>query len=211
MKSKGWNEKETQLPSQPELKVGVNTEMANEAVSTSNVWPNYSEQNVSRAAAAKKDTNGNAEMGKDQFLKILIAQLKNQDPMNPMEDKEFIAQMAQFSTVEQLMNINTQVTSLSQSLSIASSMIGKEITWIQAGAKDSITGEAAEGATKKGVVESIVMKDGKQYAVVGAAEVLLSEITSITANKGQASTNAASNSESESSDVSTTTEQGEES
>lgn len=185
--------------------------MANEAVSTSNVWPNYSEQNVTRAAAAKKDTNGNAEMGKDQFLKILIAQLKNQDPMNPMEDKEFIAQMAQFSTVEQLMNINTQVTSLSQSLSIASSMIGKEITWIQAGAKDSITGEAAEGATKKGVVESIVMKDGKQYAVVGAAEVLLSEITSITANKAQSSTNAANDSESDSSDNSTTTEQGEES
>lgn len=165
--------------------------MANEAVSTSNVWPNYSEQNVARAAAARKDTNGSAEMGKDQFLKILITQLKNQDPMNPMEDKEFIAQMAQFTTVEQLMNINTQVSSLSQSLSIASSMIGKEITWIQSGAKDSITGEEAEGTVKKGLVESIVMKDGKQYAVVGAVEVLLSNITSIAAYNGQAGTNAA--------------------
>lgn len=50
-------------------------------------------------------TNPNA-MGRDEFLKLLVAQLKNQDPMNPMDGKDMAAQLAQFSTVEQLIAMN---------------------------------------------------------------------------------------------------------
>ena len=46
------------------------------------------------------------ELDKEAFLKLLIAQLANQDPMNPMEDREFIAQMAQFSSLEQMANMS---------------------------------------------------------------------------------------------------------
>ena len=45
-------------------------------------------------------------MGKDAFLQLLVNQLRNQDPLNPVNDKEFLAQMAQFSTLEQMQNLN---------------------------------------------------------------------------------------------------------
>lgn len=64
----------------------------------------------------------NANLGKDEFLKILVVQLQNQDPLNPMEDREFIAQMAQFSTLEQIQNLNNSVT-----FSRAYDLIGKNI------------------------------------------------------------------------------------
>ncbi|MBL0173467.1 MAG: hypothetical protein IPP90_22805 [Gemmatimonadaceae bacterium] len=50
-----------------------------------------------------------AGMGRDEFLKLLVSQLKNQDPLNPMDGKDMAAQLAQFSTVEQLIALNTSM------------------------------------------------------------------------------------------------------
>lgn len=73
-------------------------------------------------------------MGKDDFLKILIAQLANQDPLNPMEDREFVTQMAQFSTLEQMMRMTSAIESFvsaheSAALVQHSELIGKEVVW----------------------------------------------------------------------------------
>ncbi|ETT53668.1 flagellar hook capping FlgD N-terminal domain-containing protein [Paenibacillus sp. FSL P4-0338] len=136
--------------------------MATNPVSNSNQW-NY----VANDKTPK--TTGTSTLGKDQFLKILITQLQNQDPMQPMEDKEFIAQMAQFSSVEQLMNISTQLTALNQSLGSVSGLIGKDITWTDAETK----------LPKSGNVESIVVSSGVQYAVVGKERIALTDITQI--------------------------------
>ncbi|CAI6031692.1 hypothetical protein PAECIP112173_00661 [Paenibacillus sp. JJ-100] len=140
--------------------------MANEIVSTNNVWPNYSAANKATTSPATK------ELGKDQFLKILITQLQNQDPMQPMEDKEFIAQMAQFSSVEQLVNISTQLKTLNQSLGAVSSMIGMEISWIS-------SDKTEKGTLRQGIVDSIIVRDSVQYAKVGKDEIKLDEIIQV--------------------------------
>lgn len=75
----------------------------------------------------------NDELDKQAFLNLLVAQLSHQDPLNPMDDKEFVAQLAQFTSLEQLTNINTGITSLNenakqQQMAAAVSYIGKEVT-----------------------------------------------------------------------------------
>lgn len=76
------------------------------------------------------------EMGKDDFLHMLITQLKHQDPMDPMKDQDFIAQLAQFSSLEQMQNMNDNLKDnltwnhlLSQTINntMATSLLGKEI------------------------------------------------------------------------------------
>ena len=51
-------------------------------------------------------------MGKDEFVKLLVTQMKNQDPLNPMDGKDLAAQLAQFSSVEQLINANTTLSNI---------------------------------------------------------------------------------------------------
>jgi flagellar basal-body rod modification protein FlgD len=72
-------------------------------------------------------------LGKDDFLSILITQLKYQDPTAPMEDKQFIAQMAQFSTLEQMTNMARDFSALTSMLmgNEASSALGKNVEIIE--------------------------------------------------------------------------------
>jgi flagellar basal-body rod modification protein FlgD len=81
-------------------------------------------------------TQGKSSLGKDDFMKLMIAQLKNQDPLNPMEGTEFSAQLAQFSSLEQLTNLNTYMKQsvdanavLTQSINntLITGLIGKEV------------------------------------------------------------------------------------
>jgi flagellar basal-body rod modification protein FlgD len=73
------------------------------------------------------------ELGRDDFLKLLITQLENQDPTSPMEDREFIAQMAQFSTLEQMNNISREFGDLTHLLSSgqAVALLGRDVEILQ--------------------------------------------------------------------------------
>ena len=73
----------------------------------------------------------NSDLGKDAFLKILIAQLSNQDPLDPLKDKDFIAQMAQFSTLEQMTNMNKSIEQMAAlNKASAVSYIGRIIEYM---------------------------------------------------------------------------------
>ncbi|WP_249869781.1 flagellar hook assembly protein FlgD [Oceanobacillus saliphilus] len=81
-----------------------------------------------------KTRTPSSTLGKDEFLKILMTQLQNQDPTSPMDDREFISQMATFSSLEQMMNMSSSIDTLVQSQLISpviqySHMIGKEVTY----------------------------------------------------------------------------------
>jgi flagellar basal-body rod modification protein FlgD len=98
----------------------------------------------SNAAAKSK------ELGKDDFLTMFVAQLKNQDPLNPMQGQEFAAQLAQFSSLEQLFNVNETLQTLKSSQDDASRLqaldfIGKEIL-AKGDSLQLLQGEVATGS-----------------------------------------------------------------
>lgn len=80
--------------------------------------------------AIKKDGKEVVQtMGKDQFLKLLITEMQHQDPTNPMQDREFIAQMAQFSSLEQMVNFNAGMNKLIGNMNFQQSfdLLGKNV------------------------------------------------------------------------------------
>jgi flagellar basal-body rod modification protein FlgD len=98
-------------------------------------------------------------LGKDDFLKILMTQLQNQDPLNPMQDKDFIAQMATFSTLEQITNMGKSIEQFvsvqQQSQLIAyNQFVGKEVTWHKI-----IPNEKPVVQEGKGLVTSVQFKE----------------------------------------------------
>lgn len=107
-------------------------------------------------------------LGKDDFLNLLVTQLRYQDPLNPTDDKEFIGQMAQFSALEQMQNLNGSFTATK-----AYAMIGKSIL---ANIVDPSTKETAEIA---GNVTSVKLNNGKYYVVVRGTEVLVDDVVSV--------------------------------
>jgi len=114
-------------------------------------------------------TRNTGDLGKDDFLNLLVTQLRYQDPLNPTDDKEFIGQMAQFSALEQMQNLNTSFTATK-----AFSLIGKSIV---ASVTDSVTSEITEIS---GDVSSVKISSGKYYVIIDGTEVLVDDITNVT-------------------------------
>jgi flagellar basal-body rod modification protein FlgD len=88
----------------------------------------------------------NSQLGKDTFLKLLAAQLQNQNPLNPTDDQQFLAQMAQMSEVEQVTNLaqSQQQATSSQQMTEAVSLIGRTVTWLDASGTQSAVVESVQ-------------------------------------------------------------------
>ncbi len=129
---------------------------AAEKFQTQNVVDSF---NKTLTANGRKTSN---ELGKDDFLKILIAQLSNQDPTSPLENTEFIAQMAQFSSLEQMTNMSQNFEKLAGMLnsSEAQSLLGKTVE-LDAG-DTSVTGQV-QAATRG--VQPQVFVNGMYYSM----------------------------------------------
>ena len=102
----------------------LNTQMsASEKLSVDNAVNNFNKTIVQNGRKTS------SELGKDDFLKLLITQLSNQDPTSPMEDTQFISQMAQFSSLEQMTNMNKSFNKLATMInsSQATNTLGKTV------------------------------------------------------------------------------------
>jgi flagellar basal-body rod modification protein FlgD len=93
---------------------------------------------TSTPATTAKDKSA---MGKDDFLKLLVGQLKNQDPQNPTGSEDFMGQMAQFSMLEQLTNLATATTELTATMNETHTvgLLGHQVTYLDA-EKKQVTG-----------------------------------------------------------------------
>ncbi len=136
-------------------------------------WFDYEANQKAKTTAAEnpysqKPRDYKAVLDKDDFMKLLVTQLQYQDPLSPVEDKEFIAQMAQFSALEQMQNLNK-----SNSKTHAYSMIGKTIEGTILNEITDIREEVV------GQVSAVTMKNGEPYLVVGNKEVKLDAVENV--------------------------------
>lgn len=129
----------------------------------------------SSSGNSTNNTSGNDAMGKDDFLKLLVTQLQYQDPLNPMEDRDFIAQTAQFSSLEQMQNINQNFSYFMrmQAISNTAALIGKEITYLVP------TDEGEDPQTLSGIVTEVTFTDGTTYMKVNGEFVPIDYLLSI--------------------------------
>ena len=124
------------------------------------------------AAATTRKTDANQALGKDDFLKLMVAQLKNQDPMNPADDKDNIAQMAQFSSLEQITNLANATQELATRLSLSQNvgLLGHDVTYTK-----------ADGTSATGKVDGLDLTadGGATLSVAGQAGVDPTTVTSV--------------------------------
>src|SRR5574344_1263585 len=132
--------------------VGLNTKLSAQDQAQVNMQVDtFNKQNTVNGRTASQS------LGKDDFLKLLITQLSNQDPTSPMENTEFISQMAQFSSLEQMTNMNSEFTKLNNVL-VSSNAVGTIGKTVDINIGDTKT---------SGVVDAITCGDNPQVKVNG--------------------------------------------
>ncbi len=126
------------------------------------------------------------ELDQGAFMELLVTQLENQDPLEPVANEDFIAQLATFSSLEELESLNNNIVAmigLNQSnalisqLSQGSSLIGKTVAW-----QDPYTGEPGSGT-----VDSVKIVDGLAMLSIDGEDVPLATVTEVLGDGGDTS------------------------
>lgn len=118
--------------------------------------------------AGSSTSKANEESDKDVFLNLLITQMQYQDPLEPTSNEAFLAQMAQFSSLEQMQNLNQSFTMQQGYDLVGKTIIGKQI--------NSVTQETSY---VEGVVDSVVLKAGETYLRVDGKDIKMSGVEAI--------------------------------
>ena len=145
------------------------------AVTDVNNYTNLANISTSTTTAATSTSSTNAvttatnDLGKDAFLKLLIAELSNQDPLNPMEDREFISQMATFSSLEQMQNMNSTLNSIAEVNKFsAANYVGKAVAFTN-----------DDGKQVAALVNAVWFDNGKTILDTTEGEIALEKVEGI--------------------------------
>lgn len=130
--------------------------MSNTAAVTNGTIENQS------ITSTKVDTKGTTTLGKDAFLQLLVAQMQYQDPLEPTSDTEWISQLAQFSSLEEMQNMSAAITN-----SQAFSMVGKTVS------------VSTASGTKEGVVDYVTMSGNKTYVSVDGNKYGVDDVVAV--------------------------------
>jgi flagellar basal-body rod modification protein FlgD len=114
-----------------------------------------------------------SQLGRDQFMHLLVTQMRNQNPLDPIKDAEFIAQLAQFSSLEGIEKLNASFGDMLslQQFTQGSNLIGKTVEY-----------QIADSPLlRHGTVDGVTIRDGAMNLVVGGQHVPLSAVTTMLA------------------------------
>lgn len=127
-------------------------------------------QGLQRQLGNKRRINTGQKPNFDAFLKLLTEQLKHQDPLKPMEDKDFIAQMAQFSSLGEMVKFNKSMTKLlkNNQRNFQYNLLGKRAYWYKK------VGNSRE--TRSGIVNAVSLNDGNYEIQVGNRSIPVAQI-----------------------------------
>ncbi len=114
--------------------------------------------------------------GTDTFLKLLVAQMHNQDPSSPMDNQSFVTELAQFNTVEQVLGLKEAVTAqiAAQQSAEGVALLGKTVTY-------TVQGVGGQTSSSQGVVSAVGLQGGVVRLQVGTDSVPLSTVTAVSA------------------------------
>lgn len=143
---------------------------------------------------ASKKTDARSSLDKDAFLMLMVTQLKYQDPLDPQDNSEYVAELAQFSALEQMTNVSDGITSLSNIVSNIdssvlvgqlSSMIDKDIQWTMTQKYTDENGEVQTSRqTLEGKVTGVSISEGTPSVIAATSdgstyEVAVSDINRV--------------------------------